>query len=126
MSRNVRLGILLGPALSCILTAAPAGAQVEIQPEALAYHKACLNDASSSKSVIQTGGRFVYTCWGSVAESYFDYLVSKNAAQTLDRQRTGTYTFRAIPQLGRCWHKTNNADNTSVFGCAISLAKPLS
>jgi hypothetical protein len=62
-----------------------------------------------------------------VAQNLFEYLVSTNAAQTVDKQRTGTYIFRAIPQpqSGRCWNKLENADGiqTSTFGCSISVAK---
>jgi hypothetical protein len=121
MSLSLRLGMLFLPAVSCILAAAPAGAQPKIGPEALGYHNACLKDASTSSSTIKTVGHIVYTCWGSVAQSYFDYLVSTDAKQTVDKQRTGTYIFREIPEAGRCWHKIQNADDVSVYGCSISV-----
>jgi hypothetical protein len=125
MSCYGRLGIRWVPALSCILAAAPAGAQVV--PDAQALYKACMSDAANGQNAIQTGDRKIYTCWGSVAQNYFDYLVSKNATQTIDKQRTGTYIFRAIPQpqAGRCWNKIQSADGipSSTFGCSINVSK---
>jgi hypothetical protein len=125
MNRRVRLGILCAPAFSYILAAAPAGAQVDIPPEAQGFHKACVGDGSNDRNAIQTVDHTIYTCQGSAAQNYFDYLVSKNALQTIDKQRTGTYIFRAIPQVGRCWEKTENIDGvaTSTFGCSINIAK---
>ena len=122
MSPGVRLGMLYVPALTCILAAAPVWAQDATRSEALGYHKACISQASSSSSIIKSGGRSIYTCGGSVAQTYFDYLVSINAAQTIDKQRTGTYIFREIPQEGRCWHKIHEIDSISIYGCSISVA----
>jgi hypothetical protein len=125
VSRKLRLGLLFAPALSCILGAAPAGANATIRPEALGYYNACMRDASASSNAIQTVGRTVYTCWGSVAESYFDYLVSTDAKEIVDRQRTGTYIFREIPEAGRCWHKIQTADGVSAYGCSLNVTKAL-
>ncbi|SDR43474.1 hypothetical protein SAMN05519103_03058 [Rhizobiales bacterium GAS113] len=125
MSRRFRLGILCLPALSCILAVAPVGAQVESRPEASGYYNACLKEATSANNVMQSGGRSIYTCWGSAAQSYFDYLVSTNAVENIDKQRTGTYVFRAIPQLGRCWNKIQAVEgiSSSSYGCSLNVAK---
>jgi hypothetical protein len=58
-----------------------------------------------------------------VAQSYFEYLVSANAKEIVDRQETGTYIFREIPETGRCWHKIAIADDVSIYGCSIDVFK---
>jgi hypothetical protein len=125
MLRRFGLGILGAPALSFALAAVPVWAQVEMKPEAQKVYKACVG-AANTHNLIQTSAGTIYTCFGEVAQEYYEYLVSVNAEQTIDKQRTGTYIFRAIPQIGRCWNKVTNIDNvtTSEYGCSLTLAKP--
>jgi hypothetical protein len=127
MNRTVRLGALGATALACALAAASARAQAGAPSDAHGLYKACIGDPLNGHDTIQTVDQTIYTCGGSVAQNFFEYLVSTNAAQTVDKQRTGTYIFRAIPQpqSGRCWNKLENADGiqTSTFGCSISVVK---
>jgi hypothetical protein len=109
--------------LACIFAAAQTEAQAKIAPESQEHYNACIKDASASSNEIRTAGHVIYTCWGSVAESYFDYLASTAAKETTDRQRTGTYIFREIPEAGRCWHKIQIADGVSAYGCSINVDK---
>jgi hypothetical protein len=60
---------------------------------------------------------------GSVAQNFFEYLVSANTKETVDRQNTGTYIFREIPETGRCWHKIQISDEVSIYGCSIDVLK---
>jgi hypothetical protein len=125
MSAAIRLGLLCVPALSCSLAAAPVVGQPAITAEAQSYGKACMDNASSTHNVIQTGDRLIYSCWGTSAQNYYDFLVSKNAPESVDKQPTGTYIFREIPQTGRCWNKVEHVDGieTNWFGCSINVAK---
>jgi hypothetical protein len=114
---------LTSAAFICLLVAGPARPQAKMQPEASGYYNACVREASSSSNQIKTADHVIYTCWGSVAQSYFDYLVSADAKETVNKERTGTYIFREIPEAGRCWHKIQVADEVSVYGCAINVFK---
>ena len=115
------LGMLCVPAFCAMSSATPAGAQTA---DVGSLHNTCLRDATTSKNIIQTTTHRVFTCWGAVAQNYFDYLESSNAPLSEDKQPTGTYVFRAMPkEAGRCWHKTNTADGVSDFGCSINVAK---
>jgi len=112
------------PALSCLVVAAPAVAQVDNSPEAKRFYDTCIR-STSINNVIKTSDHDIYTCSGAAAQSYFDYLVSKNAVQVVDKQPTGTYFFREIPQSGRCWNKIENAYDppTVSYGCSINVAR---
>jgi len=127
VNRSVRLGALCAGALACALAVTSASAQAGAPSDGQGLYKACVGDPSNSHNAIQTVDHTIYTCGGSVAQNFFDFLVLTNAAQTVDKQRTGTYIFRAIPQpqSGRCWNKIENVDGiaTSSFGCSISVAK---
>jgi hypothetical protein len=125
MTRRVSLGLVCVLAFNWPLTDASTGAAVEI-PDAQAYAKACVDDTSASKSMVQTKDYTIYTCWGAIAQRFFDYLETTKAPQTMDKQRTGTYVFRTVPQGGRCWNKTENSGDvpTSVFGCSINVTRP--
>jgi hypothetical protein len=114
--------ILILAGLSLILMAASMRLEARMSPEAQSFNNECIRETSASNA-IRTADRTIYTCWGSVAQSYFDYLVSANAKETVDRQSTGTYTFREIPETGRCWHKIAVADEVSAYGCAIDVFK---
>jgi len=124
MSRGIRI-VLCAPAFGCMLAASAIGARGEVAPEARGYYDACINEASSTHDIIQTGGHFIYSCFGGSAQKYYEYLVARNMPETVDKQRTGTYIFRAIPEVGRCWNKVENVDNitTSSFGCSINVTK---
>jgi hypothetical protein len=127
VNRSIHLGALCAGALACALATSASGAQVGAPSDEQGLYKACVGDPSNGRNAIQTVDHTIYTCGGSVAQNFFEYLVSSNAAQTVDKQRTGTYIFRAIPQpqSGRCWNKIENVDGiqTSSFGCSISVAK---
>ena len=124
MVSAIRLGLLCMPALSCSLAAAQVG-QPPVTAEVQGLNKACMENASGTHNLIQTGDRTIYSCWGISAQTYYDFLVSQNAPQTVDKQPTGTYIFREIPQGGRCWNKVEHVDGveTNWFGCSISVAK---
>ncbi len=127
MNRRRRLGIHYGPALCLLLAAVPIRAQVVAPPDAPEYYSACINEASSRHNVILTAGKSIYSCFGAAAQNYFDYLVSKNTPETVDKQRTGTYIFREIPKVGRCWTKVEHGEDgvaTSTYGCSINVAGP--
>jgi hypothetical protein len=86
----------------------------------------CISEATSRHSIILTADKSIYSCFGAAAQIYFNYLVSKNATQTVDKQRTATYIFREIPKIGRCWTKIENVDGveTATYGCSINVAGP--
>ncbi|MBV9569360.1 MAG: hypothetical protein JO172_14615 [Hyphomicrobiales bacterium] len=108
--------------LTCILAAAPMRLEAKMSPETQSHHNACMREASANNA-IRTADHTIYTCWGSVAENFFDYLVSSNTKETVDKQNTGTYIFREIPETGRCWHKIQIADEISIYGCSINVSK---
>jgi hypothetical protein len=121
-----RLSLLGVPALSCsLVVAATLAAQPAVSPEVQGLYKACMDNATSTHNIIQTGDRLIYACGGGPAQNYFEYLVSKNSPQSVDKQPTGTYYFREIPEAGRCWNKVEHVDGveTSYFGCSINVAK---
>jgi hypothetical protein len=123
VSRGVRLGMLCLPTLGCLLVTASVSAQLQDSPDAKKHYDACLT-STSSNNVIKTSDHSIYTCSGYVAQSYYDFLVSNNAVQVVDKQPTGTYYFREIPQSGRCWNKIENAYDppTSSYGCSLNVA----
>jgi hypothetical protein len=122
LSRRLARHILMLAGLSSILMAPSMRLEAKMSPEAQGFSNACMRETSASNE-IRTTDRTIYTCWGSVAQSYFDYLVSANAKETVDRQETGTYIFREIPETGRCWHKIAIADEVSIYGCSIDVFK---
>jgi hypothetical protein len=124
MSRHLRR-CLHAAGLSLFL-ATPAMAQGEAPPDAPEHYNACISEATSRHNIILTADKSIYSCFGAAAQNYFTYLVSKNAAQTVDKQRTGTYIFREIPKIGRCWTKIENVDGveTATYGCSINVVGP--
>jgi hypothetical protein len=122
LSRRLPRNILILAGLSSILMMPAMRLEAKLSPEAQGFNNACMRETSASNE-IRTADRTIYTCWGSVAQSYFDYLVSANTRETVDRQETGTYIFREIPETGRCWHKIAIADEVSIYGCSINVFK---
>jgi hypothetical protein len=113
------------------LAAAPASAfaqGVAAQPaaypaEEVRLYNACLADGMAEKNTIRTADKVIHTCHESAAQNLYGYLDKSGAPRTVDKQRTGTYTFLAIPQGGRCFDKYDDAYEvpTSTFGCSIYL-----
>ncbi len=121
-SRRPARHMLALAGLGAILIAPSMPLEAKISPEAQGFTNACMRETSASNE-IRTADRTIFTCWGSVAQNYFDYLVSTNAKEVVERQETGTYIFREIPETGRCWHKIAIADEVSVYGCSINVFK---
>jgi len=119
--RLFRKMLLLG-GVSFLLVSAQMRLEAKMSPEAESYNNACMRE-SSANNAIRTADHTIYTCWGSTAQTFFDYLVSSNAKETVDKQNTGTYIFREIPETGRCWHKIQPADDVSMYGCSINVFK---
>jgi hypothetical protein len=122
LSYRLARRFLMLAGLSSILMAPSMRLDAKMSPEAQGFNNACMRETSASNE-IRTADRTIYTCWGSVAQNYFEYLVSANAKESVDRQETGTYIFRDIPETGRCWHKIAIADEVSVYGCSINVFK---
>jgi hypothetical protein len=124
MSRPIRSGMFGVPALILTAMTAPCAAQVQPPPDAPEYYKACVDEATSRHSIILTADKTIYSCFGAAAENYYDFLVKNGALETVDKQRTGTYIFREIAKIGRCWTKIENVDGTETasHGCAINVA----
>jgi hypothetical protein len=124
MSRQTRLAILGMPVLGVALVMAPAASQAQAPPDVPEYYNACIGEASSRHNVILTADKTIYSCFGAAAQNYFNFLVQKNAAERIDKQRTGTYIFREIAKVGRCWTKIENVDGveTATYGCSINVA----
>lgn len=116
---HFRLGLVL--TVGCFLMPSMRLA-AKMSPEAQNYNNACMRETSANNA-IRTADRTIYTCWGSVAQTFFEYLVSANTKETVERQDAGTYFFREIPETGRCWHKVAIADEVSVYGCSINVFK---
>src|SRR5262245_59120151 len=95
--RIMRAGLRLDPAVGLVLAALSGSARSAVPADAPEYYNGCISEASSRHNVIQTTGKSIYSCFGTVAQNYYEYLVSKNAPQVIDKQRTGTYYFREIP-----------------------------
>jgi hypothetical protein len=122
LSHGLARHTLMLASLSLILMTPAMRLEAKMSPEAQSFSNACMRETSASNE-IRTADRTIYTCGGSVAQSYFEYLVSANAKEIVDRQETGTYIFREIPETGRCWHKIAIADEVSIYGCSINVFK---
>jgi hypothetical protein len=108
-------------AFGAVLAAAAAHAQTAYPSDEVALYNACLADGMAEKNTIQTADKTFHTCHESAAQNLYAYLDKHGAPRTVDKQRTGTYTFLAIPQGGRCFDKYEDAFEvpTSTFGCSI-------
>ena len=114
--------LLMLAGLSSVFMAPSMRLEARMTPEAQSFNNACMRETSASNA-IRTADRTIYTCWGSTAQSFFEYLVWENTKETVDKQNTGTYIFREIPEIGRCWHKIQIADEVSLYGCSINVFK---
>ena len=119
-SRHFRHAFVL--AVGCIFMAPSMPLEAKMAAEAQTYNNACMRETSTNNA-IRTADRTIYTCWGSVAQSFFEYLVTANTKETVERQDAGTYIFREMPETGRCWHKIQISDEVSIYGCSINVLK---
>jgi hypothetical protein len=119
----ISLLILLSP--SSPLAPSDAQAQASVTSAAIEHYSDCVRNARDRNffgdNIVHGERYIVYRCHDDVAIAYFNYLGRIRARQRTVVELTGTYVYRTIVGVGRCWQKIVDAAGyvTSAFGCDV-------
>lgn len=99
-------------------------ARVNVSPDALVHYAQCVDYAKAYYGVYHLERSVLYRCQGDVAVSYFNYLRRIGATEFEGTEVNGTFIYRIIDGVGRCWSQmTPFADGyVSMYGCDIYVA----
>lgn len=121
-----KLVIFLGLVSAAWVSSQSSGnAQKSITNDAVTHYAYCVTEARDHNffrdNVIDADRYIIYRCHGPVAISYFNYLGRMKTPEIVVEDFTGTFVFRAIVGIGKCWHKLTDADGrlVSEYGCDI-------
>lgn len=103
-----------------------APAQMSVAPQALEHYSLCVNQARDRNLVFVLERGTKYRCEDDIAVSYYNYLGHDHIGRPRAREYTvseptGVFTYRAIPQIGKCWNMIADAygQPVSFYGCDI-------
>jgi hypothetical protein len=111
--------IIIASVVCCL---GEAKAQVDIQTPGLQYYNKCLNYAISTGNIRNSGGQIMYSCFGNIAESWFDYLDGGRN----ERDRLGLWVARTAGVGSQCNHQIEDAagNGMSHYNCNIYAPAP--
>jgi len=119
MSRILAL-TLIGFALSP-LASTEAAADIDVRPDGLLHYSNCVSEAKDQNFVSVLDRHVLYRCHGETATSYFNYLGTKRVRDHVVDEPAGTFVYRTIDGVGRCWNKIADEFGApiSYYGCDI-------
>ena len=122
MRDRARLSLLIG-ALALIFPA-PGRALIDVQPDGLKFYSYCVSQAKDRNSVYIVDRHILYRCHDDIAISYFNYLAVRHVADEVVDEADGTFVYRRISGVGRCWNKITDESGRpiSFYGCDIYVA----
>ena len=110
------IALTLAGALLTAAAAVGAKADIDVRPDGLTHYSNCVNQAKDSNFVSVLDRHVLYRCHGETAISYFNYLGDRRVKDRVVDEPAGTFVYRTIDGVGRCWNKI--ADE---FGAPVSL-----
>ncbi|HXY57282.1 MAG TPA: hypothetical protein VEH76_01745 [Methylocystis sp.] len=98
-----------------------AQADIDVRPDGLTHYSNCVNQAKDTNFVSVLDRHVLYRCHGETATSYFNYLGTKRVKDHVVDEPTGTFVYRTIEGVGRCWNKIADELGApiSYYGCDI-------
>ena len=124
MSRSRFVGLAVVVRGTSLLGGSSGNAGVNVSPDALEHYARCVDYAKAYYGVYHLEKSILYRCQGDVAISYFNYLRRIRATEFERTEPNGTFVYRIIDGVGRCWAQmTPFADGyVSMYGCDIYVA----
>jgi len=112
--------VLAMSAATLSLNAEPARA-IDVSPDGLTNYSNCVNQAKEHNRFHVLDRHLLYRCHLDVATSYFNFLGRRHVRDRVVNEPTGTFVYRDIEGVGRCWNKIADADGAPVsyYGCDI-------
>jgi hypothetical protein len=125
MATTRRCAAALGAAilLASSMKPIPAAALIDVQPDGLKFYSYCVSQAKDRNFVYVLDRHILYRCHDDVAISYFNYLGMRHVPDHVVEEPDGTFVYRKISGVGRCWNKI--ADQlgapVSLYGCDVYI-----
>ena len=103
---------------------APGRAVIDVRPDGLKFYSWCVNQAKDGGTVYVLDRHILYRCHEDVAISYFNYLGDRRVRDEVGDEPDGTFVYRRISEVGRCWNKIADefGNPVSRYGCDIYVA----
>ena len=121
MHKSTTLALSIALALS---TPAPGNALIDVRPDGLKFYSWCVSAAKDRNSVFVLDRHVLYRCREDVAISYFNYLGVRHVHDEVADEPDGTFVYRRIYGVGRCWNKIADefGNPVSYYGCDVYVA----
>ncbi|HMK88074.1 MAG TPA: hypothetical protein VK446_00360 [Methylocystis sp.] len=128
MRKFARIGLTALGALALPIAATEARAEIDVRPDGLRHYSNCIAEAKERATVYVLDRHVLYRCGDETATSYFNYLAEHRRELHERRVRdkvvdepTGTFVYRTIDGVGRCWNKIADEFGApiSVYGCDV-------
>jgi hypothetical protein len=121
MPKSMTLALSLALALAI---PAPGHALIDVQPDGLKFYSWCVNQAKDRNTVYVLDRHILYRCHEDVAISYFNYLGIRHVHDEVADEPDGTFVYRRISGIGRCWNKIADefGNPVSYYGCDVYVA----
>ena len=121
MRKSVALALSLALALTI---PAPGRASIDVRPDGLKFYSWCVNQAKDGGTVYVLDRHILYRCHEDVAISYFNYLGVRHVHDEVGDEPDGTFVYRRISGVGRCWNKIADefGNPVSYYGCDVYVA----
>ena len=118
MHKSATLALSLALALSI---PAPGRALIDVRPDGLKFYSWCVSQAKDRNSVYVLDRHVLYRCREDVAISYFNYLGVRHVQDEVADEPSGSFVYRRIYGVGRCWNKIADelGNPVSYYGCDI-------
>ncbi len=121
MHKSARLALAFALALAFPV---PGHALIDVRPDGLKFYSWCVNQAKDAGTAYVLDRHILYRCHDDVAVSYFNYLGDRRVRDEVGDEPDGTFVYRHISGVGRCWNKIADAfgNPVSTYGCDIYVA----
>lgn len=121
MSIEKYIKVLIVASGSALASQSGYASNTSVEPEALKHYAYCISEAKDRNNVFDLDRHIMYRCHGEVATSYFNYLGRMHVHDRMATEVVGTFIYRNIDGVGRCWNKIADATGlpVSIYGCDV-------
>lgn len=119
IEKYARLAIVVSG--SMLAAASGHASNTSVAPQALEHYAYCISEAKDRNNVFDLDRHIMYRCHGEVAISYFNYLGRMRVRDQIATEFVGTFIYRDIEGVGRCWNKIAYPSGApvSIYGCDV-------